>query len=42
MLPIASKTKFYGTLNLRYLWDFGVESNTEGNTFIPHGNVPNT
>jgi hypothetical protein len=40
MLPIASKEKFYGTLNLRYLWDFGVESNTEGNTFILMATFP--
>jgi hypothetical protein len=40
MLPIASKTKFYGTLNFRYLWDFGVESNTEGNTFLLMATFP--
>ena len=40
MLPIASKAKFYGTLNMRYLWDFGVESNTEGNTFILMATFP--
>ena len=34
VLPMASKEKFYGTLNLRYLWDFEVESNTDGNTFV--------
>jgi hypothetical protein len=40
ILPIASKTKFYATLNLRYLWDFGVESNTQGNTFILMATFP--
>ena len=40
MLPLASRTKFYGTLNLRYLWDFGVESNTEGNSFILMATFP--
>jgi len=34
MLPLASKSIFYGTLNIRYLWDFGVESNTQGNTLV--------
>ena len=40
VLPMASKNKFYGTLNLRYLWDFGVESNTQGNTFILMATFP--
>jgi hypothetical protein len=40
VLPIASKTKFYGTLNIRYLWDFSVESNTAGNTFILMATFP--
>lgn len=40
VLPMASKKKFYGTLNLRYLWDFGVESNTQGNTFILMATFP--
>lgn len=40
VLPIASKLKFYGTLNIRYLWDVGVESNTQGNTFVLMATFP--
>lgn len=40
ILPIASKSKFYGTLNIRYLWDVGVESNTQGNTFVLMATFP--
>lgn len=40
VLPMASKKKFYGTLNFRYLWDFGVESNTDGSAFIVMATFP--
>ena len=40
VLPLASKKKFYGTLNVRYLWDVGVKSNTEGNTFLVMATFP--
>jgi hypothetical protein len=29
-LPLASKNKFYGVVNLRYLWESGVRSSVEG------------
>jgi len=39
-LPLGSKKKLYGFLTLRYLLDFGVESNTQGNTFLFNLTVP--
>ena len=32
--PLASKKKLYGSVTLRYYWDFAVESNAESQTFI--------
>lgn len=34
VLPLASKQKYYGTLSFRYLFDFNVKSNTEGDTAL--------
>jgi hypothetical protein len=34
MLPIASKSKLFGFLTLRYLWEIGAQSTLEGNTFV--------
>jgi hypothetical protein len=34
MLPIASKSKLFGFLTLRYLWETGAQSTLEGNTFV--------
>jgi len=39
-LPLASKKKFYGSLTLRYYWDFAVESNAESRTFIFNLSMP--
>jgi len=33
-IPIASKRKLYGFLNLRYFWETGVRNSLEGNTFV--------
>ena len=33
-LPIASKSKLYGFLNLRYFWETGARTTLEGNTFV--------
>ena len=33
-LPIASKSKLYGFVNARYLWESGVRSNVEGEMFL--------
>jgi hypothetical protein len=34
MLPIASKSKLFGFLTLRYVWETGARSTLEGNTFV--------
>ncbi len=34
VLPLATKKKFYGSVNLRYFWDIGVKNNSQGNTFV--------
>lgn len=33
-VPIATSKKLYGFLTARYLWEFGAESTTEGETFV--------
>jgi hypothetical protein len=33
-LPLASKTKLFGFLNLRYFWETGARTTLEGNTFL--------
>jgi hypothetical protein len=33
-IPLASKSKLYGFLNLRYFWETGARSTLEGNTFL--------
>jgi hypothetical protein len=33
-IPLASKKKLYGFLNLRYLWESGARTSLEGNTFL--------
>jgi hypothetical protein len=33
-LPLASKAKLYGFLNLRYFWETGARTTLEGNTFV--------
>ncbi len=33
-LPLASKSKLYGFLNLRYFWETGARTTLEGNTFL--------
>ncbi len=33
-LPIASKSKLYGFINARYLWETGVRSSVEGEMFL--------
>jgi hypothetical protein len=40
VLPLATKKKFYGSLVLRYLWDVGVRSNTQGQSFIVMATFP--
>ena len=39
-LPLASKKTYFGSVTLRYFWDFGVESNAESQTFILNLSVP--
>ena len=33
-IPLASKKKLYGFLNLRYIWETGARTTLEGNTFL--------
>ena len=33
-IPLASKKKLYGFLNLRYIWESGARTTLEGNTFL--------
>jgi len=33
-IPLASKKKLYGFLNLRYFWETGARTTLEGNTFL--------
>jgi hypothetical protein len=33
-VPLASKSKLYGFLNLRYFWETGARTTLEGNTFV--------
>jgi hypothetical protein len=39
-LPIATKKKLIGFVNLRYFWEFGARSTLEGNTFTFTMNFP--
>ena len=39
-LPLATKKTYYGSLTLRYYWDFGVESNAESQTFLLNITLP--
>jgi hypothetical protein len=39
-IPIASKRKLYGFVNLRYLWETGVRNNLEGNLFVITASFP--
>ncbi len=39
-IPIASKSKLYGFLNLRYFWETGARTTLEGNTFILTFSMP--
>ena len=39
-LPLASKKKFYGSLTVRYFWDFGVKSNAESQTLLVNVSMP--
>jgi len=34
MIPLASKSKLFGFLNLRYFWETGARTTLEGNTFL--------
>jgi hypothetical protein len=39
-IPIASKSKLYGFLNLRYFWETGMRNSLEGNTFVLTATFP--
>ena len=39
-LPVATKTKLFALVNLRYLWEAGARSKTEGSTFIATATFP--
>lgn len=40
VLPIPIKQKLVGMVTVRYLWDFGVRSTTQGNTFLAMLTLP--
>lgn len=40
VLPVATKSTFYGSLTFRYLKDFGVENNSDGQTFFVMATIP--
>ena len=39
-IPIASKKRLYGFLDLRYLWETGARTTLEGNTFVATFSFP--
>ncbi len=39
-LPVATKTKLIALVNLRYLWEAGARSKTEGSTFTVMATFP--
>lgn len=39
-LPLATKKTYYGSVTLRYYWDFGVESNAESQTLLLNITMP--
>lgn len=39
-LPLATRKTYYGSVTLRYYWDFGVESNAESQTFLLNLSMP--
>ena len=39
-IPIATKKKLYGFINVRYFWEFGARSTLEGNTFVLTATFP--
>ncbi len=39
-IPIASKNKLFGFVNLRYFWETGARTTLEGNTFVVTFTIP--
>lgn len=39
-IPIATKTKLLALVNVRYFWEFGVQSKTEGQTLVVTATFP--
>jgi len=39
-IPLASKSKLFGFLNLRYFWETGARTSLEGNTFLATFSFP--
>ena len=39
-IPLASKSKLYGFLNLRYFWETGARTTLEGNAFLATFSLP--
>ncbi len=40
LLPIATKKRYYGSADLRFLWDFGAVTQLEGKTFLATFSFP--
>ena len=39
-LPIASKSKLFALVNIRYLWESGAQLKTEGDTLVITATFP--
>ena len=39
-LPIASKSKLYALVNMRYLWEMGARSKTQGTGLVVTATFP--
>lgn len=39
-LPVASKTKLFALVNIRYLWESGAQLKTEGQTLVVTATFP--
>ena len=39
-IPLASKSKLYALVNIRYLWETGAQLKTEGETLVVNATFP--
>ena len=38
-LPVASKSKLFALVNIRYMWETGAQLKTEGQTLVVNGDL---